>query len=1131
MTMECNKEEAFRAKELAEKKMQNGDYVAARRIALKARQLYPDLDNISQLLMVCEVHCSAQNKLNGSEMDWYGILQIEKFSDEAVIKKQFRKLALSLHPDKNKFSGAEAAFKLIGEANRVLTDPSKRPAYDMKCRGTFKPVAPKPPSEQSNKNVFVNKQNGAAKKFSNAPQTQYTSSHANQQPTQQTFWTVCPSCNVRFQYFRDLLKKLLRCQSCHQPFIAHELFTPSGSTWNHFMNEKRVPNHGSSKAFPQNYAGKPSGMSFPHRFSGSDPMPHVGKATDVGGNKPKEVKVENATGIGRVTIQQRKVNGHVDVKAENGGVPVSMPDAMKPKESGNSESATNKRCRNSVEESSKNFDKGSIVGSEENVVREENGGDPSAQNSGSSVGHQSRRSLRQKQHISYKDNSDEDDFVAPPPKRSRGNSSSNVNDVQTKAGTVDGGVPKEDVSAGSAASVLNRNSKAVKRKANSSFDERQLNQNRESGGSKAEGEEASMPERAGTKSENDDERLKTDTSELDLKPKIFVCADADFSNFEKERAEVSFAVNQVWAIYDSHDGMPRFYARIRKVFRPGFKLQITWLESIVDGEAEQKWCDEGLPVGCGSYEYGETEETVDRLMFSHKMDCMSGGLRGTFCIYPKKGETWALFKDWDAKWSLEPEKHRPPYQFEFVEVLTDFTKDAGIEVACLGKVKGFVSIFQQANCDEVLSFCIRPSELYRFSHRVPSVRMSGKEGEGVPACSFECDTAALPSNLVTLVDTENIFKNTGTGPRKGTSILGSSPSESIGRCKDDNQGDACQQEVDSNKVASRGKVTQSSINTYFQAREKILTDKKREEGKFVAVSLTPRRSPRDLSKRINQVSRSQSTIEDINKHMEINRDCKDGHPGISSGQLDDKLHLHRNDGIFASPMKGRSSSGCKVIEVDGYDFRKEKSEDKFRSGQIWAVHSDKDGLPRNYVQVKKIETGTGFRLHVAMLETCTLQKDRRQPASCGTFRVKNGNSKVLLINAFSHKVKAKSTGRNTYEIFPRKGEIWAVYKSLHSEVSCSDQGTGECDIVEVIEDNSRGVKVVVLMPGKGQDTLYMSPTSKRLKSSIMDIPRTEFARFSHQCLAHKHAEENDSRLRGYWQLDPPSIPGNVILVE
>ncbi|EEF45469.1 conserved hypothetical protein [Ricinus communis] len=43
-------------------------------------------------------------------------------TDEATIKKQYKMAALLLHPDKNKFSGAEAAFKFIGEAQRVLLE-------------------------------------------------------------------------------------------------------------------------------------------------------------------------------------------------------------------------------------------------------------------------------------------------------------------------------------------------------------------------------------------------------------------------------------------------------------------------------------------------------------------------------------------------------------------------------------------------------------------------------------------------------------------------------------------------------------------------------------------------------------------------------------------------------------------------------------------------------------------------------------------------------------------------------------------------------------------------------------------------------------------------------------------------
>jgi DnaJ-class molecular chaperone len=68
------------------------------------------------------------------EIDWYGILQLEHTVDDAVIKKQYWKFVLQLHPDKNKFAGAEAAFKLIEEAQSVLLDREKRTGYDMKLK-------------------------------------------------------------------------------------------------------------------------------------------------------------------------------------------------------------------------------------------------------------------------------------------------------------------------------------------------------------------------------------------------------------------------------------------------------------------------------------------------------------------------------------------------------------------------------------------------------------------------------------------------------------------------------------------------------------------------------------------------------------------------------------------------------------------------------------------------------------------------------------------------------------------------------------------------------------------------------------------------------------------------------------
>ena len=54
---------------IAEKKMQNKDFVGARKIAIKVQQLYPDLEIISQMLTVCKIYCSTKHKLIGNGID------------------------------------------------------------------------------------------------------------------------------------------------------------------------------------------------------------------------------------------------------------------------------------------------------------------------------------------------------------------------------------------------------------------------------------------------------------------------------------------------------------------------------------------------------------------------------------------------------------------------------------------------------------------------------------------------------------------------------------------------------------------------------------------------------------------------------------------------------------------------------------------------------------------------------------------------------------------------------------------------------------------------------------------------------------------------------------------------------
>ena len=65
------------------------------------------------------------------EKDFYATLGVPKNADPAAIKKAYRKLARTLHPDQNPDDpAAEARFKDVGEAYAVLADPEQRKQYD-----------------------------------------------------------------------------------------------------------------------------------------------------------------------------------------------------------------------------------------------------------------------------------------------------------------------------------------------------------------------------------------------------------------------------------------------------------------------------------------------------------------------------------------------------------------------------------------------------------------------------------------------------------------------------------------------------------------------------------------------------------------------------------------------------------------------------------------------------------------------------------------------------------------------------------------------------------------------------------------------------------------------------------------
>lgn len=638
-----NKDEALRAKELAEDWMSKSNFTTARRVAIKAQKMDPSLENVvARMIMVCDVHCAALEK-SGDETDWYKILQVEQNADENTIKKQYRKLALHLHPDKNKLPGAESAFKTIGEAQRVLLDKDRRRLHDMRRKPVFRRPAPAPSFQTQQapafftQRVFQTNVNATRKIPENQkkPQAQPTGFGGGS-----SFWTSCGFCSYKYEYQREMINNLMNCLNCGKQYIA----------------------------FQETFQGPPVQMTFAAFQQSKVPTQPAGKAV--------EKQPENSAKI-----------------------PLSK-EGSRAKSSGPSAEKTNGKKRKKIIESSD-----SSCSESSNECEEVPAG---GQDSGSTGGQHSRRSVRNKQQVSYKENKSDDD------NKEEDAESAEESDFRKKS-------HENQRFAETLPNGTNRKEKIKKDQVGSSRDSDVCNAAKDSSSGSASDAE------------------------------IFECADSDFSNFEKSREVMCFKAGQTWAMYDEMGGMPRYYAIIRKVIRkPSFMLKIQWLEAKPDDEKAIKWVRKKLPTSVGKFKLGGEMNISETPSFSHLIHCRTGSRNDTVRVYPRIGETWALFKNWDINWSSGRRRssHEHEYEYEFVEILSEYVEGVAIEVAFLRKIKGFASVFCRiAPGGGSDTFQIPPHELLRFSHSIPSTKLTGKEGNGVPVGSYELDTAALPQKI------------------------------------------------------------------------------------------------------------------------------------------------------------------------------------------------------------------------------------------------------------------------------------------------------------------------------------------------------------------------------------------------
>ncbi|XP_010536623.1 PREDICTED: uncharacterized protein LOC104811585 [Tarenaya hassleriana] len=632
--MEGRRAEATKEKQLAEEKFRAGDIAGAKESASKAESLDPSLVGLACLKASIDVNLSAEKKING-EVDWYAVLGVDPTADDETIRNGYRRLALALLSDQHRAPGSDEAYKLLSEAWKVLCNQSRKQAYDTRCRIQPRHGPRKPTVFHDFMSVPKNNQaDSSSSSSSSIPAT-----------GEDTFWTMCKSCSIMYEFYREYLNKSIFCPDCGEPFEATQAPPPATgpffSTWDSVKQQSRRANTATMPAKPDAYGGQSSSFSTVHlvggesqsarQFSGAQGVSDV--QTPGGGD---ENALSQPSLSARVPFSQQRFHGG------GGSQPIQV-----------SSRALSLKPQPPVAVNLTQFPKmlrNSLIGKAKRMIEQ---------------------IFEQHQFVPEAQNLSEKKAK----KIAEGESSN------TRVG------------------------------------------------------ESSLP----------DPSTEVDEAEEDLSALTMTVPDPDFYNFDEDRTEVSFKENEVWASFDDSDGMPRFYAMIHSVVsRKPFKLSISWLNSRSNEDlGPMNWIGSGFYKTSGTFYVGRRRKLNESLnSFSHKVEWTKGA-KSAVRIYPRKGQVWALYRNWSPDWDCStPEEVVRKY--DMVQVLEELDEELGIiRVVPLVKVSGFRTIFRR-HPEGMSAMTFPKKELFRFSHQVASHLITGEESVNAPKGLLELDPAAMP---------------------------------------------------------------------------------------------------------------------------------------------------------------------------------------------------------------------------------------------------------------------------------------------------------------------------------------------------------------------------------------------------